>query len=234
MDSAEGVWESSSPPRSFVDAHFNKLPPSCGLDVNMDRVEDVLLHQNILLIGSRKASRLSHTICGELKPKCRAQFVVSIELGRAFGLQQQMVVIIKNPLVFLQHRDCVFLHTTQKLSRHIAFIPRVLFSLLLHVLRLLFNVQSGLMEVLDLSFCMNMTNKLEDLNLDIRRNSGDLKKRYPAENISESHWLLGNQFILAAPAASRIPPGLPAPMLSYKLHEVGNIIDGSHVFTQRL
>ncbi|XP_019153329.1 PREDICTED: serine/threonine-protein kinase STY46-like isoform X2 [Ipomoea nil] len=87
MDLAEGVGESSSPPRSIgssggggggaydirndvynkllesgneevvnnpelfreqLEAHFNSLPSSYGLDINMDRVEDVLLHQKIL------------------------------------------------------------------------------------------------------------------------------------------------------------------------------------------
>nr|GMC48407.1 serine/threonine-protein kinase STY46-like isoform X1 [Ipomoea batatas] len=87
MDLAEGVGESSSPPRSLgssggggggaydirnyvynkllesgneevvnnpelfreqLEAHFNSLPSSYGLDINMDRVEDVLLHQKVL------------------------------------------------------------------------------------------------------------------------------------------------------------------------------------------
>ncbi|GAU42700.1 hypothetical protein TSUD_43100 [Trifolium subterraneum] len=81
MDLLEGVGESSSPPRSFggynnydvrtdvynrlvetghdqaisnpdfreqIEAHFNRLPPSYGLDVNVDRAEDVLLHRSLL------------------------------------------------------------------------------------------------------------------------------------------------------------------------------------------
>ncbi|KEH43661.1 serine/threonine-protein kinase STY46 isoform X2 [Medicago truncatula] len=82
MDLLEGVGESSSPPRSFgggytnydirtdvynrlvetgheqavsnpefreqLDSHFNRLPPSYGLDVNVDRAEDVLLHRSLL------------------------------------------------------------------------------------------------------------------------------------------------------------------------------------------
>ncbi|XP_023538630.1 serine/threonine-protein kinase STY8-like isoform X1 [Cucurbita pepo subsp. pepo] len=85
MDFVEGVGESSSPPRSFgafcgvhdirndvytrlvesgheeaasnplfrenLDAHFNRLPPSYGLDVNMEKVEDVVLHQNLLSLA---------------------------------------------------------------------------------------------------------------------------------------------------------------------------------------
>ncbi|XP_011101450.1 serine/threonine-protein kinase STY8-like [Sesamum indicum] len=34
--------------RELLEAHFNRLPPSYGLDINMDRVEDVLLHQKLL------------------------------------------------------------------------------------------------------------------------------------------------------------------------------------------
>ncbi|KAL3638899.1 hypothetical protein CASFOL_016806 [Castilleja foliolosa] len=34
--------------REQLEAHFNRLPPSYGLDINMDRAEDVLLHQKLL------------------------------------------------------------------------------------------------------------------------------------------------------------------------------------------
>nr|DAD22567.1 TPA_asm: hypothetical protein HUJ06_024030 [Nelumbo nucifera] len=34
--------------REQLDAHFNRLPASYALDVNMDRVEDVLIHQKLL------------------------------------------------------------------------------------------------------------------------------------------------------------------------------------------
>uniref|UniRef100_A0A803NJ03 non-specific serine/threonine protein kinase n=2 Tax=Cannabis sativa TaxID=3483 RepID=A0A803NJ03_CANSA len=90
MDFAEGVGESSSPPRSFgsfsnydvrndvfnrlvenghgaaltnpefreqLDAHFNRLPASYGLDVNIDRVEDVLLHQKLLALAKDPEKR---------------------------------------------------------------------------------------------------------------------------------------------------------------------------------
>ncbi|KAI3672621.1 hypothetical protein L6452_38717 [Arctium lappa] len=84
MDLVEGVGESSSPPRSFgsfsayeiandvynrlveigneeatthpefrdqLEAHFNRLPTSYALDINLDRVEDVLVHQKLLLLA---------------------------------------------------------------------------------------------------------------------------------------------------------------------------------------
>lgn len=89
MDFTEEVGESSSPPRSYgsfggggggndvirndvynrliengneeaisqpdfreqLEAHFNRLPPSYVLDINMGRVEDVLLHQKLLAMA---------------------------------------------------------------------------------------------------------------------------------------------------------------------------------------
>lgn len=94
MELIEGVGESSSPPRSFgggngggilydirndvynrlieigneeavsnpdfreiVDAHFNKLPPSYVLDVNIDRSEDVLLHRKLLAMAKDPEKR---------------------------------------------------------------------------------------------------------------------------------------------------------------------------------
>ncbi|KAK9003081.1 hypothetical protein V6N11_060651 [Hibiscus sabdariffa] len=90
MDLTEGVGESSSPPRSFgsfngydvrndvfnrlvesgheqaisdpefrqlLDSHFNRLPASYGLDVNINRVEDVLLHQKLLTLAKDPEKR---------------------------------------------------------------------------------------------------------------------------------------------------------------------------------
>ncbi|KAL2601814.1 hypothetical protein AAZV13_10G188500 [Glycine max] len=37
--------------REHLEAHFNRLPPSYGLDVNIDRAEDVLLHQSLLALA---------------------------------------------------------------------------------------------------------------------------------------------------------------------------------------
>ncbi|KAK4429530.1 Serine/threonine-protein kinase STY46 [Sesamum alatum] len=40
-----------------LEAHFNRLPPSYGLDINMERVEDVLLHQKLLTRAKDPDSR---------------------------------------------------------------------------------------------------------------------------------------------------------------------------------
>ncbi|KAI3736649.1 hypothetical protein L2E82_26588 [Cichorium intybus] len=90
MDLVEGVGESSSPPQSFgsfsgneivndvynrlveigneevinhpefrdqLEAHFNRFPASYALDINMDRVEDVLLHQKLLVLAKDPVNR---------------------------------------------------------------------------------------------------------------------------------------------------------------------------------
>ncbi|WOK94634.1 serine/threonine-protein kinase STY46-like isoform X4 [Canna indica] len=43
--------------RDQIDAHLNRLPPKYGLDLNMDRVADVLLHQKILADAADPAKR---------------------------------------------------------------------------------------------------------------------------------------------------------------------------------
>ncbi|TQE05253.1 hypothetical protein C1H46_009110 [Malus baccata] len=43
--------------REQLDGHFNRLPPSYGLDVNLDRVEDVLLHQKLLALAKDPEKR---------------------------------------------------------------------------------------------------------------------------------------------------------------------------------
>ncbi|XP_030521386.1 serine/threonine-protein kinase STY8-like isoform X1 [Rhodamnia argentea] len=43
--------------RELLEAHFNRLPSSYLLDVNMDRVEDVLLHQKLLIQAKEPGKR---------------------------------------------------------------------------------------------------------------------------------------------------------------------------------
>ncbi|KAK9162639.1 hypothetical protein Syun_003541 [Stephania yunnanensis] len=43
--------------RDQLDAHFKRLPSRYGLDVNMDRVEDVLLHQKLLALAKDPEKR---------------------------------------------------------------------------------------------------------------------------------------------------------------------------------
>ncbi|XP_042961402.1 serine/threonine-protein kinase STY17-like isoform X2 [Carya illinoinensis] len=174
MDLVEGMGESSSPPRSFggggcfsgydvrndvynrlvesgreevvsnpnfrelLDAHFSRLPPSYGLDVNMDRVEDVLLHQKILALAKDP----------EKRPVYNIRFLETASTRTDGNDDQQSVSALSTPrpscnaaneeVVPSQKRDCA-----------IEFEP-----------------------------CY----KLEDLNLDVRRNPRDMEGRYHTEN----------------------------------------------------
>ncbi|PRQ24791.1 putative dual-specificity kinase TKL-Pl-4 family [Rosa chinensis] len=57
--------------REQLDAHFNRLPASYGLDVNMDRVEDVLIHQKLLTLAKDP----------EKRPVYHTRFLESISTG---------------------------------------------------------------------------------------------------------------------------------------------------------
>ncbi|KAK9080772.1 hypothetical protein SSX86_000530 [Deinandra increscens subsp. villosa] len=43
--------------REQLEAHFSRLPPSYALDINLDRVEDVLLHQKLLVLAKDPENR---------------------------------------------------------------------------------------------------------------------------------------------------------------------------------
>ncbi|KAG6671633.1 hypothetical protein I3843_16G014400 [Carya illinoinensis] len=75
--------------RELLDAHFNRLPSSYGLDVNMDRVEDVLLHQKILALATDPKKRPVYNIrflentCGTTDGDDDPQFVSSFSNSRS-------------------------------------------------------------------------------------------------------------------------------------------------------
>ncbi|XP_040998675.1 serine/threonine-protein kinase STY46-like isoform X5 [Juglans microcarpa x Juglans regia] len=75
--------------RDLLDAHFNRLPPSYGLDVNMDRVEDVLLHQKILALATDPKKRPVYNIrflentCSRTDGDDDQQFVSSFSNSRS-------------------------------------------------------------------------------------------------------------------------------------------------------
>ncbi|KAH9757516.1 hypothetical protein KPL71_016418 [Citrus sinensis] len=178
MDLAEGVGESSSPPRSFgsfsnydvrndvfnrlieagneeavcnpefreqLDAHFNRFPASYGLDVNMDRVEDVLLHQKLLAVAKDP----------EKRPAYHIRFIENL-CTRTDGNDDQLFVNSISTARPSLDADNEGIVPSQKRVRDSAT---------------------------DFEPC----SKLEDLNLD-RKNSIDIGERYAAENSSRSSW----------------------------------------------
>ncbi|KAH7568037.1 hypothetical protein JRO89_XS07G0221400 [Xanthoceras sorbifolium] len=179
MDLIEGVGESSSPPRSFgscsnydvrndvfnrliengneeavcnpefreqLDAHFNRLPASYGLDVNMERVEDVLLHQKLLALAKDP----------EKRPVYHIRFVEKLCTRADGNDDEQFVNIIYTPRPSLDAGDEVV--PSHKRDSAIDFEP---------------------------------CSKLEDLNLDVRKNSKDMGERYLTENFSRRLYALG-------------------------------------------
>ncbi|KAJ7969832.1 putative Protein kinase [Quillaja saponaria] len=174
MDLIEGVGESLSPPRTFsgfcnfdvkndvfnrlvesgheeavsnlefreqLDAHFNRLPPSYGLDVNMDRVEDVLLHQRLLAIAKDP----------EKRPVFHIRFLENISTGTD-GDDQPIINIISTPRSSSDETNGGVLPCHSRTRKC----------------------------TIDFEPC----SKLEDLNLDVRKNSTEIEERYFTENIS--------------------------------------------------
>ncbi|KAK5832303.1 hypothetical protein PVK06_016104 [Gossypium arboreum] len=176
MDLTEGVGESSSPPRSFgnfnsydirndvfnrlveigceeaiwnsdfrdnLDAHFNRLPASYALDVNVERVEDVLLHQKLLEAAKDPEKRpvyhirFLENLCTREDNNDDQQDINSLSAQGPFGDGDGEKVV-----------------PSYKRSRD---------------------------HPVDFEAC----SKLEDLNLDVRKNSKCVDDRYLTENFSK-------------------------------------------------
>eukprot|EP00261_Vitis_vinifera_P031002 XP_019072245.1 PREDICTED: serine/threonine-protein kinase STY8 isoform X2 [Vitis vinifera] len=172
MDLIEGVGESSSPPRSFgcfgvydvrndvynrlmesgneeavsnpefreqLDAHFNRLPPSYGLDVNIDRVDDVLLHQKLLALAKEPDKR----------PVYHVRFLenLSTKVDGNDDQQSMSVLSTARPCCNADNEGVVPSHNRNEID----FEP---------------------------------CSKLEDLNLDVKKDSTDMERRCLMENSS--------------------------------------------------
>lgn len=215
MDLAEGVGESSSPPRSFgsfgagdlrndvyirlveignqeavsnpdfrdqLNAHFSRLPLSYGLDVNIERVEDVLLHMKLLALAKQPEMRPVYHVC----------FLENICASADANDGQQYPNILSTPMqcstadgaggLPLCNRDC-----------QIDFEP---------------------------------CSKLEDLNLDVRKNSNYMERM---ENLSK------RQEVSHIPIHEIIFSTMDKPkllsQLSALLSDIGLNIREAHVFS---
>ncbi|EOY16683.1 hypothetical protein QUC31_001159 [Theobroma cacao] len=220
MDLTEGVGESSSPPRSFgsfnsydvrndvfnrlvetgheeaisnpdfrdhLDSHFNRLPASYGLDVNMERVEDVLLHQKLLASAKDPDKRpvyhirFLENLCTKADANDDQQFINSFSAQRPFDDGHSEKVV-----------------PSHKRSRDHA---------------------------VDFEPC----SKLEDLNLDVRKNSKCVEDRYLTENFSK------RQDIVHIPIHEVIFSTTDRPkllsQLSALLSDIGLNIREAHVFS---
>ncbi|XP_027363160.1 serine/threonine-protein kinase STY46-like isoform X2 [Abrus precatorius] len=175
MDLVEGVGESSSPPRTFsgysnydvrndvynrlvetghdqavsnpefrehLEAHFNRLPPSYGLDVNIDRAEDVLLHQTLLALARDPDKR----------PVYHIRFMENIST-RPDGEDQQILSTHSSPGSFS--------HAT--------------------------NGGAVSSDKRDLANEFEPCSKLEDLNLDVRKNSKETEEKFLNDGFFQRH-----------------------------------------------
>ncbi|KAL9446466.1 hypothetical protein AB3S75_014183 [Citrus x aurantiifolia] len=217
MDLAEGVGESSSPPRSFgsfsnydvrndvfnllieagneeavcnpefreqLDAHFNRFPASYGLDVNMDRVEDVLLHQKLLAVAKDP----------EKRPAYHIRFIENL-CTRTDGNDDQLFVNSISTARPSLDADNEGIVPSQKRVR-------------------------------DSATFFEPCSKLEDLNLD-RKNSIDIGERYAAENSSRRQELVPIHEVVF----STVDKPKLLSQLSALLSDIGLNIREAHVFS---
>ncbi|CAK9187368.1 unnamed protein product [Ilex paraguariensis] len=220
MDLVEGVGESSSPPRSFgtcssscdirndvynrlvesgneeavgpefrelLDAHFNRLPASYGLDINMDRVDDVILHQKLLAVAKDP----------EKRPVFHIRFLENL-WARADGYDDQQALSFLStarPCVIEDNEGVVPPHDRSR-NYEIDFEP---------------------------------CTKLEDLNLDVRKNSGEMERDIPAEDFPR------RQEVSHIPIHEVIFSTIDKPkllsQLSALLSDIGLNIREAHVFS---
>ncbi|XP_057423662.1 serine/threonine-protein kinase STY8-like isoform X2 [Lotus japonicus] len=176
MDFAEGIGESNSPPRAAfagytnsdvkndvfnrllqtghdqavsnpefrqqLEAHFNRLPPSYGLDVNIDKAEDVLLHQN-LLAQARDPDK---------RPVYHIRFLENIST-RSDDEDQQIVNSHPSSSNSINGGAASSHQSTTR----------------------------------DLATEFEPCSKLEDLNLDVIKNSKETEEKFLTDNFSQSH-----------------------------------------------
>ncbi|XP_022993860.1 serine/threonine-protein kinase STY8-like isoform X1 [Cucurbita maxima] len=222
MDFVEGVGESSSPPRSFggfcavhdvrndvytrlvergheeavsnpqfrenLDAHFNRLPPSYGLDINMEKVEDVLLHLKLLSLAKDPE-------------KCPVYHIR-----------------------FLEH-----LSTKSDGNDDHVFIDSILLSGSSDEAadrRLPLSHERTQGNIIDFEPC----SKLEDLNLDVGKNSKAMDERYYKDNFSKRQRSIAHVPIHEVIFSTIDKPKLLS-QLSALLSDIGLNIREAHVFS---
>ncbi|KAK7391274.1 hypothetical protein VNO78_19688 [Psophocarpus tetragonolobus] len=221
MDLVEGVGESSSPPRAFsgytnydirndvynrlvetghdqavsnpefreqLEAHFNRLPPSYVLDVNIDRAEDVLLHQTLLALAKDPHKR----------PVYHIRFLESISTITD-GEDQQILST----------------HYSLGSSSHAANGGAV--------------SSYGKSKMRDIANEFEPCSKLEDLNLDVRKNSTETEEKFLADSFFQ------RQEHSSVPVHEIIFSTVDKPkllsQLSALLSDIGLNIREAHVFS---
>ncbi|KAK6131440.1 hypothetical protein DH2020_034820 [Rehmannia glutinosa] len=173
--------------REQLETHFNRLPLSYGLDINMDRVEDVLLHQKLLASAKDPDNQ----------PVFHIRFLENVcNKGDDFDGEPASVPPVSFPhdsgnngVQSLNDRNC-----------------------------------GG-----DFETC----SKLEDLNLDVRKNSNDVNRGTSVEDFTEEVYC--RQEALHTPVHEVIFSTVDKPKLlsqvSALLSDIGLNIREAHVFS---
>ncbi|KAJ7006450.1 hypothetical protein NC653_005718 [Populus alba x Populus x berolinensis] len=213
--------------REHIDSHFNRLPASYGLDVNMDKVEDVLLHQKLLAMAKDPERRPVYHI--------RFLEVVVIFLNDIAERINDIVLVICNTSYILCS-VCLFsafasgkkLRTTTEGNGEQQFItmtpiPRPVCDADDE------GVVPSQKRIKDCKVEFEPWSKLEDLNLDVRKSSKDMEVRYHPGDVSRrqevSHVPI-HEFIFSTVDKPKL-----LSQLSALLSDIGLNIREAHVFS---
>ncbi|KAF9610399.1 hypothetical protein IFM89_022310 [Coptis chinensis] len=172
--------------RDQLDAHFHRLPARYALDVNLDRVEDVLLHQKLLALAKEP----------EKRPVFHVRFMENVRTRPEGNDDLKQCITI--PSTSMPDVDGEPEGNMPSNSRHVDNV---------------------------ISPC----SKLEDLNLDIRKNAKGTGRLHLMQNIA------GGQEILHVPiheiTFSTIDKPKLLSQLSALLSDIGLNIREAHVFS---
>ncbi|KAJ6998066.1 hypothetical protein NC653_014311 [Populus alba x Populus x berolinensis] len=169
--------------RELLDSHFNRLPASYGLDVNMDRIEDVLLHRKLLAMAKDPARRPVYHI-RFLEPY---NFYGTLLKENYLKMKRDMKhcnasYILCSVCLFSPFASGKNLCTKTEGNGDQQFIGMAPFP------RPACDIDDGAVpsqkRIRDCTIEFEPCSKLEDLNLDVRKSSKDMEEKYHPEDVS--------------------------------------------------
>ncbi|KAJ6939083.1 hypothetical protein NC651_005506 [Populus alba x Populus x berolinensis] len=212
--------------REHIDSHFNRLPASYGLDVNMDKVEDVLLHQKLLAMAKDPERRpVYHIRFLELSSNLLYNFDGTFMENKL--KMNKVVVIFLNDIAERINDIVLKLRTTTEGNGEQQFITMT------PIPRPVCDTDDGVVpsqkRIKDCKIEFEPWSKLEDLNLDVRKSSKDMEVRYHPGDVSRrqevSHVPI-HEFIFSTVDKPKL-----LSQLSALLSDIGLNIREAHVFS---
>ncbi|KAF9682736.1 hypothetical protein SADUNF_Sadunf05G0139600 [Salix dunnii] len=208
--------------RELLDSHFNRLPTSYGLDVNMDKIEDVLLHRELLAMAKDPERRpvyhirfiepmitdIAEKINDIVAVICNASYILcSVYLFSPFASG-------KNLCTETEGNDDQQSISMTPFPRPVCDINEVVPSQ---------------KRIRDCTIEFEPCSKLEDLNLDVRKSSKDMEESCQPEDVSR------RQEVSHVPIHEVIFSTVDKPkilsQLSALLSDIGLNIREAHVFS---